>query len=110
RGYTLTRSGTAWTVGSAPADSAAIGSLLEQVKQLEASGFANAAQADSAQQSKPSRKVRFLGKGRLLAELAFDSTAAGYWVRLSGSPTVYKLDNWVVDRLTPADSTLRKKK
>jgi hypothetical protein len=109
RGYALARNGSAWMVGAAPADSAAVTALLEQVKQLQASGFANAAQADSARQATPNRNVRFLGKGRLLAELAFDSTAAGYWARLGGSPTVYKLDSWVVDRLTPADSTLRKK-
>jgi hypothetical protein len=38
--------------------------------------------------------------------LAFDSSATGFWVRAGGDSTVYRMDTWSADRLTPPDSTL----
>ena len=45
--------------------------------------------------------------GATLAELVFDSMATGYWTRLVGDTTVMRVDANRVNRLTPADSTLR---
>lgn len=111
RSYRLTRSGAAWSFGpGGPADPAAVTGLLTEFRTLNATGFATAAQADSADFARPERRVRLYGPGgRSLGDLAFDSTAAAFWVRLDSTPTVYRLESWLVNQLTPADSTLRKK-
>jgi hypothetical protein len=36
-----------------------------------------------------------------------DSTANGFWLRANEDSTVYRVDTWFADRLTPADSTVR---
>jgi hypothetical protein len=77
---------------------------------VEAAGFATAAQADSASFARPDRRAALLRTdGTPLLALAFDSTASGFWVRTEGDSTVYRMDGWAVDRLTPADSTLKGK-
>jgi hypothetical protein len=40
--------------------------------------------------------------------LTFDSTASGYWVRKPEGGTVYRLDFWQVDQLTPAEDALKR--
>ena len=45
--------------------------------------------------------------GAPLLRLAFDSTAQGFWVRADSATTIYRMEAWAVDRLAPADSTLR---
>ena len=44
---------------------------------------------------------------RVFLALTFDSTASGYWVRTSEGGTVYRLDSWHVDQLTPAAEGLQ---
>jgi hypothetical protein len=93
---------------SGPADSAAIAALLADYRQVEAAGFATKAQADSARFVRPDRRAALLrADGTPLITLAFDSTANGFWVQAGRDSTVYRVDNWFADRLTPADSTLR---
>jgi hypothetical protein len=111
RSYTLRRDGSGWTLApGGRADSAAVAELLSSYREVEAAGFATPAQADSAQFARPDRRVALLrADGTSLLTLAFDSTATGYWVRTSEDSTVYRMDTWSVDQLTPADSALRGK-
>ncbi|MFL5494425.1 MAG: DUF4340 domain-containing protein [Gemmatimonadales bacterium] len=109
RHYALRRSAGRW--GLAPggaADSGAVASLLGRYRTIEAAGFASPAQADSARFERPDRRVRLLREdGTPLLALQFDSTGTGFWVRPDTAKTVYKLEAWTADQLTPADSTLR---
>lgn len=108
--YNLARVDKAWTIGGAPADSAAVAALLGQFRTLDAAGFATKAQADSANFAAPDRLIRLKAAGdRSLAVIAIDSTAGGFWVRREGNPTVFRIDSWVLNQLAPSDSTLRKK-
>jgi Domain of unknown function (DUF4340) len=111
RSYSLRRDGKGWIWGSGGrADSAAVGTMLEGYAGVEAAGFASVAQADSASFARPDRRATLLrADGTPLLALAFDSTASGFWVRAEGDSTVYRMDAWAVDRLTPADSTLKGK-
>ncbi|HET9275337.1 MAG TPA: hypothetical protein VFN96_04640, partial [Gemmatimonadales bacterium] len=73
-------------------------------------GFANPAQTDSAKFARPDRQVTLIrADGSPLLKLAFDSTATGFWVRGGEDSTVYRMDTWSADRLTPSDSTLKPK-
>ncbi len=112
RSYALRKQDSTWSFGSgAAADSGAVARLLNDYGNLQASGFATPAQADSANFAKPDRRIRFLAaSGTPLVSLAFDSTASGYWVRHDAGGTVYRIDQWRMDQLTPADSALRRKK
>jgi hypothetical protein len=108
RSYSVRRDGAGWALESGPADSAAIAALLADYGQVEAAGFATKAQADSARFARPDRQAALLrADGRPLVTLAFDSTANGFWVKAGKDSTVYRVDTWFADRLTPADSTLR---
>jgi len=109
RSYAVRRDGAGWALASGgPADSAAVAALLADYRQVEAAGFATEAQADSAKFARPDRRAALLSaSGTSLVTLAFDSTANGFWLRASGDSTVYRVDTWFADRLTPADSTLR---
>jgi Domain of unknown function (DUF4340) len=111
RSYALRRDGSAWTLApGGRADSAAVAELLSSFGQVEAAGFANRGQADSAQFARPDRRVALLrADGSALLRLAFDSTSTGFWVRGGEDSTVYRLDTWSVDRLSPSDSTLKPK-
>ncbi len=111
RTYSLRRSDGKWTVGSGtPADSSAASELLRALDQVEASGFASAAQADSAKFKPADRSVRALrADGSPLFVLVFDSMPAGFWVRADTGKIVYRLETWASDRLTPAESALRRK-
>ena len=94
--------------GGTAADSGKVVGLLGRFRDLEASGFATPAQADSSRRQRPRRAVTLRGPGdTVLAEIDFDSTASGYWVRRVGDATVYRMDTWQVDGITPADSALR---
>lgn len=109
RSYQLTRNDKAWTIDGGPADSAAMVGLLSQFRDLNAAGFATQAQADSANFAMPDRVIRLATRAGPLATLSFDSAAAGIWVRREGDPTTYRLDSWVLNQLTPPDSTLKAK-
>lgn len=94
--------------GGALADSAKVVGLLKRFETLQASGFANDAQADSSRRRRPRRSVTLRGAGDVvLARVTFDSTATGYWVQREGRPTVFHMDTWQVNSITPVDSTLR---
>ena len=111
RTYGLRRDSTAWSFAAGGrADSAAVGELLSSYAEVEAAGFATRAQADSAKFARPDRRVALLrADGSPLLALVFDSTATGFWVRADGDSTVYRLDTWSADRLTPSDSSLKAK-
>lgn len=111
RSYAVLRDGAAWTLTpGGRADSAAVAELLSSYGAVEAAGFATPAQADSARFTRPDRRVALLrADGSPLLSLALDSTATGFWVRAGDDPTVYRLDTWSADRLTPSDSTLKAK-
>lgn len=109
RRYTLTKVDTVWrfTAGG-PADSAAVSRILQQLGEISASGFPTEAQLDSVDFTRPERRLAVLGPGdRSLLTLLFDSTSYAFWVRHDSGGPVYRMDTWTVDRLTPADSTLR---
>jgi len=111
RSYTVRRDGSAWVLApGGRADSAAVAELLSSYRQVEAAGFATAAQADSAQFGRPDRRLALLrADGSPLLRLAFDSTATGFWVRAGEDSTVYRVDTWSADQLTPSDSALKAK-
>jgi hypothetical protein len=112
RSVALRRDGGGWTLASGTrADSAAVASLLADYREVEAAGFASEAQAKSASFTRPDRRaVLRRADGTPLVALAFDSTANGFWVRAGEDSTVYRLDTWFADRLTPADSVLKAKR
>ena len=108
KSYSVERAGSGWTLGGAPADSGAMSRWLSQLGSLSAGGFATPAQAEAADFAKPDRTLRIRGrKGGVLAALAFDSTAGAFLVRLEGKPTIFRMESWAADQITPADSTLR---
>jgi hypothetical protein len=108
KGYSVERAGSGWTLGGAPADSAAMSRWLSQLGSLQAPGFATPAQTEAADFGKPDRTLRIRGrKGEVLAALAFDSTAGAFLVRLEGKPTVFRLENWTADQITPVDTSLK---
>jgi uncharacterized protein DUF4340 len=106
---TLRRQGSRWVLSSgAPADSAAVARLLERFRNVSATGFATERLADSLRFARPARRVTVRGTGaRTILALTFDSTAGGYWVRKPEGGTVYRLDSWQVDQLTPAEDALK---
>jgi len=112
--YALERRDRRWTIaGRGPADSAAVTRLLEQYRRVAAVGFATAPQADSLRARRPSRRATLRGtSGRVLVALAFDSTAGGTWVYRADRPagTVYRIEPWTVDQLTPAGQALAPKR
>lgn len=109
RRYTLRREGSGWSLAAGgAADSARAADLLAAYRTLEASGFASAAQVDSARFTRPDRRTRLLREdGTPLLELVFDSTAAGFLVRADSGKTIYTIDEYTADRLAPAESALR---
>jgi hypothetical protein len=110
KSWRLTRDATGWTVGTGPADSAAVSGLLDRFRNLTAAGFATAAQADSANFATPDKVVRLLAKGdRPLLVLSADSSASGFWVRREGDAATFRLDTWVMGGLVPDEGSLRKK-
>jgi hypothetical protein len=110
RRTTLRKRGTRWLLSSgAPADTAAVTRFLEHFRTVSAAGFATERQADSLRFARPRARVSVRGTGdRLLLALTFDSTASGYWVRRPEGATVYRLDFWQVDQLTPAEDALKR--
>jgi len=108
RSYRLMH-GKGWSfAGGGPADSAAVARFLAGFRVVTASGFPGRAQADSLTFRAPARHVRLLRTGgSALLSLAFDSTKGGFWVRADSGGTIYRLEAWSADQLTPADSTFR---
>ncbi len=97
-----------WRLGRAAADSGAVANLLGQFGELLGAGFATPVQAEGTRFDPPSRAIRLLAAdGRALLDLRLDSIESGFLGRVEGAATLYRLDQWTVDRLTPPDSTLR---
>ena len=109
RDYTLNRQNDGWVIGrGGAADSAAVHRMLTQYMSLQASGFATEAQIDSVDFSRPERSITLLGlQGDTLASMALDSTSSAYWVQVASDSIVYRLLQWKVNQMIPADSTLR---
>lgn len=109
RAYMLRRTDRTWVLTpGGPADSARVADLLAAYRAVDASGFASAAQADSAHFAPPDRRTRLLRRDHTpLLTLVFDSTAGGFWVRPDSGTTIYRIESFTADRLAPADSTLR---
>ena len=111
--YTLERRDGVWSLADGSAvDSVRVARLVEAFRTVEAQGeaFATPAQGDSADFTRPERQVRLVGTdGAELAALSFDSTDTGFWVRRDGRETIYLLNRWKVDDLTPTDSAVRRK-
>jgi hypothetical protein len=107
--YVLQREGDTWLLaGGGSPDSAVVARLLDQYGTLDATGFYGAGEDSVPTFVAPERRtVLRSADGDTLLELAFDSTAAGYWVRKTGDSTVYQISNFVVDRLAPRDSVVR---
>jgi hypothetical protein len=112
--YTLRRDGKAWTLNGAATDSGAVARMLEKYGSIMAAGFATPQQADSARAMRPARRLTVRGaQGVTLLSLVFDSISGGFWVRRARgaapggeSGTVYRMNAWEVDGLTPAGQTL----
>ena len=106
---TLHRRGATWELSAGEhADSAAVARFLEHFRNVSAAGFATERQADSLRFARPARRVSVQGTGaRALLALAFDSTAGGYWARTPEGGSVYRLEFWEVDQLTPTRDALK---
>jgi hypothetical protein len=107
--YTLRKHDRSWSFSTgAAADTAAVARFLERFRNVSAAGFATARQADSVRWARARRGVSLWAAGdRLLLKLEFDSTAAGYWTRTPGGATVYRLDSWQAEQLTPNADTFK---
>jgi Domain of unknown function (DUF4340) len=116
--YALTRSGKAWKVNGASADSGAVARYLDRLKAITASGFAAPPDSAARKTSRQERERRLAVRSRrhVLLSLAFDSIAGGFVVRHQagtaggggGGPdaTVYRMNAWDVDGVTPTSASL----
>jgi Domain of unknown function (DUF4340) len=111
--YALTRAGKAWKMNGAPVDSGAVARYLDRLKTITAAGFATQNEIDSTRAARPGRRLTVRGArgGSVLLSLAFDSTAGAFVVRhVAGTggegATVYRMNTWDVDGLTPTSRSL----
>jgi hypothetical protein len=109
--YTLKRAGRAWVLNEQATDSAAVARYLDRLKTITAAGFAAAKDVGGAKAARPARRLAVRGARGALLSLAFDSTASGFLARhLAGSggegATVYRMNAWDVDGITPASRSL----
>ena len=81
---------------------------LDRLKSITAAGFAAPKEVDSTKALRPKRRLSVRGRGGLLLSLTFDSTATGFVVRHLGGEgaTVYRMNTWDVDGITPASRSL----
>jgi hypothetical protein len=110
--YALKRTGRRWTLNGQATDSAAAARYLDRLKTITAAGFAAPAAVDSAK-ARAVRRLSVRGTHGVLLMLAFDSTASGFLVHhLAGAggegSTVYRMNFWDVDGVTPASRSLKK--
>lgn len=109
--YTVNRAGRGWALNGGAADSAAVARYLDRLKTITATGFATPKDVDSTKAKRAARRLVVRGAGGLMLSLAFDSTAAGFLVRhVAGTggegATVYRMNSWDVDGVTPASRSL----
>ena len=109
--YALKRAGKAWTLNGGATDSGAVHRYLDRLKSITAAGFATAKEVDSTKALRPKRRLGVRGRGGLLLTLTFDSTTTGFVVRHLGGvggegATVYRMNTWDVDGITPASRSL----
>ncbi len=84
--------------------------FLEAYESLDATGFRQPEEEVSVDFDRPDRLVALRdAAGATLLELAFDSTAGGFWVRKTGDSTIFHIANFVANRIAPTDSTLRER-
>ncbi|MDE3152189.1 MAG: DUF4340 domain-containing protein [Gemmatimonadota bacterium] len=101
--YALVRTGKRWHLATgAAADSGAVARLLAQYHPASAIGFAKGAQADSANFTRPTARVRvFTGGPNPAVDVAFDSTKDDLYARTQRGGTVYLLENWTLTQMAP---------
>ncbi len=109
--FAVRRSARTWTINGRAADSVAVHRYLDRLKSIAAAGFATPKEVDSTKTLRPQRRLSVRGSGGLLLSLTFDSTATGFVVRhLDGvggeGTTVYRMNTWDVDGVTPASRSL----
>lgn len=109
--YTLKRAGKVWTLKGAATDSAAVARYLDRLKAITALGFATPKDIDSTKAVRGARRLTVHGGRGVVLTLAFDSTTTVYLVHhLAGvggeGATVYRMNSWDVDGLTPASRSL----
>jgi hypothetical protein len=106
--YALVKQGGGWALMPGGAtDSTAIASFLAGLGSIQATGFATPAQADSLKFKPPKRQLAVVGAdGKPRMRLIFDSTKSGMWARADTGSTVWRLEPWGADQITPAESTL----
>ena len=107
--YALARQAGHWTlVPGGGTDSMAVAAFLGDLGNIQASGFATPAQADSVKFAPLKRRLAVVGQdGKPRLQLVFDSTKSGMWVRADTGSAVWRLEPWGADQITPADSTLK---
>ena len=108
--YTLARARAAWTLNGSHTDSAAVARYLDRVKVITAAGFATPAALDSAK-ARAVRRLAVRGAHGVVLTLAFDSTPTVFLVHHVGGvggdgATVYRMNFWDVDGVTPASRSL----
>jgi Domain of unknown function (DUF4340) len=109
--YTLQRAAKTWTLNGRATDTAAVHRYLERLKLITAAGFATPKEVDSTRALRPKRRLSVLGRHGVLVSLTFDSTATAFLVRhVAGAggegATVYRMNTWDVDGMTPASRSL----
>jgi hypothetical protein len=106
--YTLARQGNRWDLRPGGAtDSMAVANFLGDLGNVQATGFASGAQIDSLKFTLPKRRLTVVGAdGKPRLQLVFDSTKGGMWARADTGGTVWRLELWGADQITPAESTL----
>jgi hypothetical protein len=109
--YALRRAGKTWTLNGRAVDSLAIHRYLDRLKSIAAAGFATPKEVDSTKALQPKRRLSVRGAHALVLSLAFDSTPTGFVVRHLGGvggegATVYRMNTWDVDAVTPASRSL----
>jgi hypothetical protein len=109
--YALQRAGKAWLLNGRATDTMAVHRYLDRLKSIAAAGFATPKDLDSTKALRPQRRLDVRGSHGLLLSLTFDSTPTGFVVRHQGAvggegATVYRMNTWDVDAVTPASRSL----
>ena len=108
RRYTLTRAdGGGWDIDGVPTDTVAASAFFRGYRDLQATGFPTAADAESIDFTRPDGRIVMRGMGGdTLAVLVFDSTETALWTRHDSGGPVYRLEPWYGARLAPDDDAL----